>query len=159
VTAAVRVREVKAIAERVSSPLRRSPAASRKKRSGPGSRLAGVRDAVGIEMVQAVDAVPVPAPDPAVLGVVANARRGRGGALIGSVAPPVQAAVVAAGGFVAGAAIVGLAGRRRGKRGGRASAKGRRGARTKNGARGELVRIVGTRSLLVDVHLLGGAER
>ena len=32
VTAAVRVREVKAIAERVSSPLRRSPAASRKRR-------------------------------------------------------------------------------------------------------------------------------
>ena len=115
-----------------------------------------MRDAVGIEVVQAVDAVPVPAPDPALLGVVANARRVRSGALIGSVAPPVQAAVVAAGGFVAGAAIVGLAGRRRG----RPAGKGRRGARKKSGGRGgELVRIVGTRSLLVDVHLLGGAER
>lgn len=101
-----------------------------------------------IERVQEVDAIPVLAPEP---------RQGR--ALIRSVAPAAQAAVVAAGGFVAGAAVVGLAARRRG-RGARAPAKGRRRARRKAvGGRGELVRIVGTRSLLVDVHLLGGADR
>jgi hypothetical protein len=78
--------------------------------------------------------------------------------------PVVQAAAVAAGGFVAGAAVVGLAhrrsrrsaalgkgrapGRRLGRRGGRAGRSG-------PGA-GELIQIVGSRSLLVDVHLLGG---
>jgi hypothetical protein len=75
----------------------------------------------------------------------------------------VQAAAVAAGGFVAGAAVVGLVHRRRRT----ALAKGR-GARRLNRARsprrdsrsankaGELLQIVGSRSLLVDVHLLGG---
>jgi hypothetical protein len=99
-----------------------------------------------------VDAVPVLVREP-------------GRALVRSVAPTAQAVAVAAGGFVAGAAVVGLAARRRGK-GSRAPAKrrgkgvvgGRRGARKSNRA-GELVRIVGTRSLLVDVHLLGAAER
>lgn len=96
-----------------------------------------------IERVQTVDAIPV----------LAHESRGR--ALVRSVAPTAQAAVVAAGGFLAGAAVIGLATRRRGK-GARALTKGRRGGR---GRRGELVQIVGTRSLLVDVHLLGGAER
>jgi hypothetical protein len=73
--------------------------------------------------------------------------------------PVAQAAAAAAGGFMAGAAVVGLvhrhqrraeleksrprALRRLGRRG-RAPAKG-----------GELVQIVASRSLLVDVHLLG----
>jgi hypothetical protein len=73
--------------------------------------------------------------------------------------PAVQAAAVAAGGFVAGAAVVGLVTRR--QRRSAALTKGRskprlgrrRGART---SAGELVQIVGSRSLLVDVHLLGG---
>lgn len=74
-------------------------------------------------------------------------------------APAVQAAAVAAGGFVAGAAIVGLARRRqvgaaRGRRVGRSGGGRRRFA--KQGA-GELLQIVGSRSLLVDVHLLGSA--
>lgn len=80
-------------------------------------------------------------------------------------APAVQAAAVAAGGFVAGAAMVGLARRRRGgvERGGRrvsrtAAGRGRRGkGRRQSG--GELLQIVGSRSLLVDVHLLGSAGR
>jgi hypothetical protein len=68
-----------------------------------------------------------------------------------------QAAAVAATGFVAGAAVVGLAHRRRQRRlTGGTRGKGR--ARRSPGAVGELVEIVGTRSLLVDVHLLGGRD-
>jgi hypothetical protein len=78
--------------------------------------------------------------------------------------PAVQAAAVAAGGFVAGAAVVGLVHRRqrqsalaKGRRAGRDLARGgRRGRRS--GAVGELVQIGGSRSLLVDVHLLGGGS-
>jgi hypothetical protein len=77
----------------------------------------------------------------------------------GVVIPAVQAAAVAAGGFVAGAAVVGLVHRRR--RRSAALGKGRRGARVGSASRGgvkgaELLQIVGSRSLLVDVHLLGG---
>jgi hypothetical protein len=82
----------------------------------------------------------------------------RGAAL--AAIPAVQAAAMAAGGFVAGAAVVGLASRRSanaatsGRRSGRRLGRGRR---TQPGSRaGELVQIVGSRSLLVDVHLLGG---
>jgi hypothetical protein len=82
-----------------------------------------------------------------------------------TVVPAVQAAAVAAGSFVAGAAMVGLAHRRQRRRElMRAGARrgigrgGRRSASTGRGSRGmgELVQIVGSRSLLVDVHLLGG---
>jgi dienelactone hydrolase len=79
--------------------------------------------------------------------------------------PAVQAAAVAAGGFVAGAAVVGLVARRqrrsqalalaRGRRAGRRLARG--GRRSGSGA-GELVQIVGSRSLLLDVHLLGARD-
>lgn len=100
------------------------------------------REAGGeLEVVQEVQAIPV----------LADGARERG--LIRAMAPAKQAMVLAAGGFVAGAAVVGLAGRRRGLRA-RPPAR-RRGARRENRA-GELVRIVGSRSLLVDVHLLGG---
>ncbi len=102
---------------------------------------------VAIEVVQEVDAVPVLVPEPV-----------RRGGLVRSVAPATQAMVLAASGFAAGAAVVGLAVRRRGGVV-RGPAK-RRGARKQGGKRGgETVKIVGTRSLLVDVHLLGGAER
>jgi len=75
--------------------------------------------------------------------------------------PAVQAAAVAAGGFVAGAAVVGLVHRRHrrsarlaaGRRGRRGLARGDRAT----GMASELVQIVGSRSLLVDVHLLGGS--
>ena len=99
-----------------------------------------------IEVVQEVDAVPVLAPEPV-----------RRGGLVRSVAPATQALALAASGFVAGAAVVGLAVRRRGGAA-RKPAK-RRGARRAGKRGGETVKIVGTRSLLVDVHLLGGAER
>ncbi len=78
----------------------------------------------------------------------------------GAVVPAVQAAAVAAGGFVAGAAVVGLVHRRRHRRDLlRASSRrgvGRRGRGGRSRKAGELVQIVGSRSLLVDVHLLGG---
>jgi hypothetical protein len=82
----------------------------------------------------------------------------------GAVIPAVQAAAVAAGGFVAGAAVVGLVNRR--QRNAAASAKGRRASRPSRAGRsaragergGELVQIIGSRSLLVDVHLLGGRD-
>jgi hypothetical protein len=78
--------------------------------------------------------------------------------------PAVQAAAVAAGGFVAGAAVIGLVTRRqrravalsKGRNAGRRLARGRR--RGTQSAAGELVQIVGSRSLLVDVHLLGGRD-
>jgi hypothetical protein len=69
-----------------------------------------------------------------------------------SVAPIAQTAAVAAGGFVAGAVVVGMMGRRHQRAlAGRAP---RRLGRRKRSA-GQLVEIVGSRSLLVDVHLLG----
>ncbi|HYM46822.1 MAG TPA: hypothetical protein VES65_11775 [Solirubrobacteraceae bacterium] len=120
----------------------------------------GVGEAGEIERVQEIDAIPVLASEPVVRGVFASEPRGR--ALIRSAAPAAQAAAVAAGGFVAGAAVVGLASRRLGKSS-RASTGGRRRRRPhRRGGRrgrraGELVQIVGTRSLLIDVHLLGGA--
>ncbi len=85
-----------------------------------------------------------------------------------TVGPAVQAVAVAAGSFVAGAAMMGLAHRRQrrrelvraGARRGLGRARGRRGASAARGSRGigELVQIVGSRSLLVDVHLLGGRD-
>jgi hypothetical protein len=82
----------------------------------------------------------------------------------GTVIPAVQAAAVAAGGFIAGAAVVGLVNRRH--RNASAPAKGRRAPRAGRAGRsaragergGELVQIIGSRSLLVDVHLLGGRD-
>jgi hypothetical protein len=91
-----------------------------------------------------------------VIGGVPEQRR-----TAGIVIPAVQAAAVAAGGFVAGAAVVGLVNRR--QRRAPAVGKGHRAGRSiGSGAgrgvakAGELVQIVGSRSLLVDVHLLGG---
>ena len=79
--------------------------------------------------------------------------------------PGVQAAAVAAGGFVAGAAVVGLVARRqrqaaalsKGRHAGRRLGRAGR-ARRADGGVGELVQIVGSRSLLLDVHLLGGRD-
>ena len=62
-----------------------------------------------------------------------------------------QVAAVAAGSFLAGAATVGLMRRRRRRR--RTAAQ-----RIRRGPVGELVQIVGTRSVLLDVHLLGGRD-
>jgi hypothetical protein len=107
-----------------------------------------------------VDALPVLADEPTVIASSAGALPAEAGQAR-AVVPAVQAAAVAAGGFVAGAALVGLVHRRRRHT---ALAKGRRTARLNRGGRdgrsankaGELLQIVGSRSLLVDVHLLGG---
>jgi hypothetical protein len=108
-----------------------------------------------------VDALPVLAQEPTVIAPSARtlpADMGPGRAVV----PAVQAAAVAAGGFVAGAAVVGLVHRRRRSatlakgRGARRLSRAGRDSRSANKA-GELLQIVGSRSLLVDVHLLGGA--
>ncbi len=107
-----------------------------------------------------LDALPVLVEEPTRL---AAPRSGRGLARergpIASI-PAVGAAAMAAGGFVAGAAVVGLVHRRQRNsaalaQGGRvARALSRRGAR-KGSPGAELLQIVGSRTLLVDVHLLG----
>jgi len=111
-----------------------------------------------------VDGVPVL---PRETGLVRARRLARGGARErslgrqGGVAiPAVQAAAVAAGGFVAGAAVIGLVHRRQRNSpalagGGRAARALARGGARKSGGAAELVQIVGSRTLLVDVHLLG----
>ncbi|HEY2142069.1 MAG TPA: hypothetical protein VGG98_08415 [Solirubrobacteraceae bacterium] len=114
-----------------------------------------------------VDALPVLAGEPAVVRSYQAGGELTGRGQSGAVIPAVQAAAVAAGGFVAGAAMVGLVNRRRsrqvaaltrGRRAGRRLAG--RGKKDAGGPLGELVQIVGSRSLLVDVHLLGsGGER
>jgi hypothetical protein len=76
--------------------------------------------------------------------------------------PAQKTAAAAAGGFVAGAAVLGLVHRRRSKRLALASARmprrlARSGKRSKSV--GELVEVVASRSLLVDVHLLGVSGR
>jgi hypothetical protein len=64
--------------------------------------------------------------------------------------PVVKAAAVAATGFVAGAAtVVAISHRVSKRRGGRVSPRRRRGAA------GETFSVVGTRSVLLDIHLLG----
>jgi hypothetical protein len=86
-------------------------------------------------------------------------------ALARAVAPAGRGIALAASGFLAGAAVVGLVGRRRAygsrslgrvARGARAGAGGSRRGR---GRGVEPVQIVGTRSLLLDIHLLGRPER
>jgi hypothetical protein len=115
------------------------------------------------EVEEILDAVPVLA-EPS--RITRNGQHG-GGAIersAASVMPAVQAAAVAAGGFVAGAAVVGLVHRRqrrslrlaKGRRG--AGKLGRGGASRRASRAGELVQIVGSRSLLLDVHLLGGPD-
>ncbi|MCW3029017.1 MAG: hypothetical protein JWN81_2228 [Solirubrobacterales bacterium] len=112
---------------------------------------------------EVVDALPVLAIEPTVMRAkpLPGALARSGGAVI----PAVQAAAVAAGGFVAGAAVVGLVQRRQRRsasilKGGRRGRGGGRVGRTA-AAGGELVQIVSSRSLLVDLHLLGpaGQER
>ncbi len=128
--------------------------------------VAGV-DADAAEEV--FDALPVLAGEPLELQLRSTAEALPDARRSGIVLPAVQAAAVAAGGFVAGAAVVGLVhrhqrragvlGKPRGAGQGLAR-KGRRAgvrdARRRGVKAGELVQIVGTRSLLVDVHLLGG---
>lgn len=116
--------------------------------------------AAGADAGEPADTLPVLAQEATVVEdyrFAGELSRGRASAAI----PAVQAAAVAAGGFVAGAAVVGLVARR--QRHTAALAKSRGAGRLARGRRrggapsaGELVQIVGSRSLLVDVHLLGG---
>ncbi len=104
-----------------------------------------------------LDMLPVPAGPAAILTPRPGALPERASPVL----PAVQAAAAAAGGFVAGAAVVGLVHRRRRSRAlkGRSAKELRRRSGRASGAAGELVQIVGSRSLLVDVHLLGGGGR
>jgi hypothetical protein len=108
-----------------------------------------------------IDALPVLAGEPAIMsaGRPASATARSSSAVV----PVVQAAAVAAGGFVAGAAVVGLVQRRQ-RRSAPVAKGGRRGRGLSRGGRtalvgGELVQIVSSRSLLVDVHLLAPDDR
>jgi hypothetical protein len=102
-----------------------------------------------------VDALLVDSEDHAVVPrVVAPAP-----APVRTMVPAVQAAAVAATGFVAGAAVVGLVSRRHSRALAQGSAARRRLVGRGRGSRGvEVLQVVNTRSLLVDVHLLGGPE-
>jgi hypothetical protein len=73
----------------------------------------------------------------------------------GLLVPAVQAAAVAATGFAAGAAVVGIA-RRRSRAQGRPTR--RFGLRREAAPDTRVVQVVSTRSLLVDVHVLGAQE-
>ena len=91
-------------------------------------------------------------------GQVIQPRRVRVAAwLLAPAAPLARVAAAAGGGFLAGVALMGLVHRRR-RRAAMASARQRRRplARGQGGRHGrEVVQVVGSRSLLVDVHLLG----
>jgi hypothetical protein len=128
----------------------------------PHSQAAGAEPANGTVEVAAHrgNTLPVLAREARVLAprpVPTPVAKGPSGVLI----PIAQAAAAAAGGFAAGAALVGLARRRqrrvaapRPRRAVRSVRRSQPGGRSP--ARpGELVHIVGSRSLLVDVHLLG----
>ena len=119
------------------------------------------------EPEEIVDALPVLEETPQLIRVRRSgrslAREGRGAA---AQMPAVQAAVVAAGGFVAGAAVAGLV-HRRGSRtpalnnSGRAARALGRGGTRRRAAAADAVQILGARRFLVDVHVLGtpGSER
>ena len=112
-----------------------------------------------------IDALPVLAGPPRIVQSHApGGRLSRERRLPSTMIPAVQAAAVAAGGFVAGAAVLGLVHRHQqrstalaqGRRAGRELGKRHAGKSARTA--GELLQIVGSRSLLVDVHLLGGAD-
>jgi hypothetical protein len=114
---------------------------------------------------EVIDGVPVLPEEPTLAdasaaGAVSGSDR-RSRALAVRVPAPVQAAVAALGGVLAGAAIVGFVRRRSRRRSGALTRRSpirvlRRGAeRNRRGAASELVQVVASRSLLVDVHLLG----
>jgi hypothetical protein len=118
-------------------------------------------DSAGEEEV--LDGVPVLVEQPRIVARRAEESTGALERSATGVIPAVQAAAVAAGGFVAGAAVVGLVHRRhqrsllaKGRRG--TNKLGRGGGTRRSGRAGELVQIVSSRSLLLDVHLLGGAD-
>jgi len=126
---------------------------------------AGILDSAtptGIQDTAEFDALPVLAREQV---LTATYYRAGGNELARSVAgllPAMQAAAAAAGGFLAGAALVSFRQRRQ-----RRALARRRAVTPRRGAAragkspkrpGELLEVVASRSLLVDVHLLGGRE-
>jgi hypothetical protein len=146
------------------STLRRVSGLFEPGRSEPGQTDVGRDAGIRTGDTEEIDALPVLADDPTVVRAYrlpsAPATYWKSTTLA---IPAVQAAAVAAGGFVAGAAVVGLAHRRHrqssavstSRRVGRGL---RRGSPRGSSRAGELVQIVGSRSFLVDVHLLGGRD-
>jgi hypothetical protein len=118
-------------------------------RSEALSTLGAVIDTSSTEVV---DAHPVLAPEPVFKELAVR-----------SPAQGVQAVAAAAGGFVAGAAMLGLVHRRRSKRAALASTRSTRrvgrSGKKRSKSMGELAEVVATRTLLVDVHLLGPVGR
>lgn len=107
---------------------------------------------------EVLDGLPVLPDEPSVPVLPAHASR----ALSGPFSGQAQAAAAAAGGFVAGAAVLSLVRRRHGKRAALAQTRaplriGRAGKRPKSV--GQIVEVAATRSFLVDVHLLGSSGR
>jgi hypothetical protein len=105
-----------------------------------------VTEEVDALIVESEERIVIAAPEP-LLPAVPRAR-----------VPAVQAAAVAAGGFVAGAAVVGLVSRRHSRAALAAGTPRRRLLRRSRSSRVEALQIVSTRSVLVDVHLLGNGE-
>ena len=113
----------------------------------------------GIAWGQEVDAVPVLAGEaqpPVLAPEAASLARRSAGAML----PAAATAAAVAGGFVAGAAVFGLVARRNGRTPALAQgrAAGRRlGRRSRSAPAPQMLQVVSTRSLLVDVHVLGPA--
>jgi hypothetical protein len=100
---------------------------------------------------EASDRLPVPAPSAAPVFEPAAADSRLGHALTLRVSQPIALAALVATSFTAGALVVGAAGRRR-----RTPTRRERRAATARPSGGpRIVNVLGTRSLLVDVHLLG----
>ncbi len=106
-----------------------------------------VTEEVDALLVEAEEQVVIAAPEPLLPAAAPRAR-----------VPAVQAAAVAAGGFVAGAAVVGLVSRRHSRAALAAGTPRRRLLRRSRSSRVEALQILSTRSVLVDVHLLGNGE-
>lgn len=102
---------------------------------------------------EVLDGLPVLCDEPSTVSPPVRSR-----ALKVTIASPAQTAAAALGGLVAGVAVVGLVHRRRGRsKPALAGARSARRRRRSRGAVGEMVQVVASRSLLVDVHLLGSS--
>lgn len=133
-------------------------------RSARGSRLPPVSEPLDDE-AEVIDGVPVLPDEPALAGAPAagtvSGSAGRVRALVVRMPAPVQGAVAALGGVLAGAALVGFVRRRNRRRSGALARRSpvrairRRRESGRRGSASELVQVVASRSLLVDVHLLG----
>jgi hypothetical protein len=125
----------------------------RDERSAPRSTLRQVSEPLNDEVL---DGLPVLSEEPSGVSMfpVPASRT-----LLAPLSGPAQkTAAAAAGGFVAGAAVLGLVHRRKSRRLALASAGTSRRlalSRKRSKSVGELVEVVASRSLLVDVHLLG----